>query len=296
MKQRKIIWITLGFLLIIGVSCNLMSIISQSDDEPEVAEALTEIETQLTEMVEADEQAPTEASVPTDMPQPTSTPEPTTPPLPSSTPAPTMTAVPSNSGLITEKDYYTEFETNDGWYDFYVSPDARPEYELEYTGEGVDVFVETPNTYVYMMQEDLWYDRGDDLYLETEIATVSGPYDNNLALVFRVTDAGWYEFAIRTNGYWDFWSYDANDETYDQLDHGGSWSINMKHKTNVIGLLAKGDKFTIFINGTETKDVYNDKYTEGSVGLAVSSLEVGEVMFEVKNFGAVNDLSIAGFD
>ena len=296
MKQRKFILIMLGVLLMIGISCNLTNIVSQSEDEPEAAEALSDIEAQLTEMAIEDEQEPTETSAPTELPQPTNTPEPTTPPRPSNTHAPTITASPSNSGLITEKDYYTEFETSDGWYDFYISPEAHPEYDLEYTGAGVDVFVETPNTYVYMLQEDLWYDRGDDLYLETEIATVSGPYDNNLALVFRVTEDGWYEFAIRTNGYWDFYSYDANDESYEYLDGGGSWSINMKHKTNVIGLLAQEDKFTIFINGTETKDVYNDQYTEGSVGLAVSSLEVGEVMFEVRNFGAVNDLSLAGFD
>jgi len=296
MKQRKFILIMLGFLLIIGVSCTLTDIISHSDNEPEAAEALTEIEVQLTGMAIEDEQEAAETSVPTKLPQATNTPEPTKPPLPTNTPAPTITVAPSNSGLITEKDYYTEFETDDGWYDFYISPEAHPEYDLEYTGAGVDVFVETPNTYVYMLQEDLWYDRGDDLYLEAEIATVSGPYDNNLALIFRVTESGWYEFAIRTNGYWDFWSYDANDKSYKYLDGGGSWSINMKHKTNSIGLLAQGDKFTIFINGTETKDIYNDQYTEGSVGLAVSSLEVGEVMFEVRNFGAVNDLSLAGFD
>ena len=71
MKHRKFILIMLGFLLIIGVSCTLTDIISHSDNEPEAAEALTEIEVQLTEMAIEDEQEAAETSAPTKLPQAT---------------------------------------------------------------------------------------------------------------------------------------------------------------------------------------------------------------------------------
>jgi len=155
--------------------------------------------------------------------------------------------------------------------------------------------IETPNTYVYNIQDDLWYYEDEPVYVEAEISTVSGVYDNNLGVVCRVTEDGWYEFMIRTNGYWDFWRYDEEDG-YINLGYGGSWSINMKHKTNVVGMLCDGDEFTLYINGTETKTYIDDTFSEGQTGYSVGTLEYGEVEFEAYSFTSVNDLSLVNLD
>lgn len=295
---RSLLIALVGVLLVFGLACNLTNIIQKPDEQADTQEEsdLTELELQLTESIKETEDAQEAEEA-----EPTNTPEPSRTPLPTNTPAPTNTSRPvytptlANPGLITEKDYYTEFQSLAGWFDFYIADNARPEYEVDMTDRGMSINVDTSDTYVYLIQEDLWYDEGESVYVEVEISTLEGVYDNNLGVACRVSEDGWYEFDIRTNGYWDFYRYD-DDGGYTYLDGGGSWNINMKHDTNVIGMLCHGDTFTIYINGVETKDVHDKKYVEGGTGFTVATLEYGGLDFIIHSFTSVNDLSLVGLE
>ncbi|NSW53422.1 MAG: hypothetical protein HPY85_13030 [Anaerolineae bacterium] len=299
MNRNKTHWLMiLALLLLFAMACNLSNILPKPQEEaPQEDDEVSQLELKLTisalETDQAAEPEEEEEAAPTTAPEPTRTPQPSLTPAPTNTPAPVYTPTLANPGLITENDYYTEFQDLTGWYDFYVSPGARPEYEVTLDNRGMNIYVKTGDTYVYAIQEDLWYYPGEPVYVETEISTLEGAYDNNLGVVCRVNEFGWYEFLIRTNGYWDFYRYDE-DQGYTYLGDGGSWNINMKHETNVVGMLCDGDEFTIYINGVETKTIIDDKFAEGGVGLNVGTLEYGGLDFIVHNFTAVNDLSLVG--
>ena len=293
MKKKTIIIVLLSVLLLTAMSCMLTDLIGGGNDEPEEDEAISSLSATLTAVsaqIEQQEEEEEELQ-PMETAVPTNTPLPTAPPLPTNTPMPTYTPVPSNPGMITELDYHTDFSFSDGWYDYYISPINYPEYTIDFGAGRARVTIETEDTYVYMVQEDLYYYEGEAVYVETTISANEGAYNNNLGVICRVSEEGWYEFLIRSNGYWDFYIYESG-EGYTVLDTGGSWNIKMKHEENTVGMLCDGDKFTVYINGVETKVVRNNTLLEGSVGLNVGTLEWGGVEFDVKNFIAVNDLSL----
>ena len=293
MKKKNILVLLSVLLLITAMACNITNLFSSDTDEAEealsdLAIALTESakENQAQEKPVEDQQEEIEQK-PTDPPPPTNTPAPTNTPSPTNTPEPMF----SNPGMITEKDYATDFSFSEGWYDFYISPETRPDYSLTYEGDQAVLRVETKDTYVYMIQDDLYYYEGEPVYVEATIEVTDGPYDNNLGVVCRVSDEGWYEYLIRSGGNWELYLYDS-DDGYKWLDTGATYAINMKHAENTIGMLCDGDEITLFVNGENVKTVYNDEMDEGTVGLNVGTLEYGGSVFEIKSFYAINDMSM----
>jgi hypothetical protein len=294
--SKKIILLILALLLLTAMACNITNLLGFGKDKPEeedpdeivseLAVALTAAAAENDANEQEQEQEPVQQE---EQPAPTNTPWPTNTPLPTAPPLPTATPIPSNPGMITDKDYYTDFTFNDGWFDYYTNGAG---YDLDYTGREALITVNNDYTYVYLFQEDLYYYPGEAVYVETTIEVADGPYNNNLGVTCRVTEEGWYEFLIRTNGYWDLYIYDIEDEAYRALDTGGSWDIKMKHAENTIGMLCDGNQMTLYINGNEVKTVRNDEWDEGGVGLNVGTLEYGGSEFEVKSFTAVNDLSL----
>lgn len=240
----------------------------------------------------------TDTPVPTDTPEPTETPVPTettTPTntlVPTNTPKPTKTATPTPYGYLSPKDYITDFSAGDGWYDFYLSPlNARPDYDVIYTGKEAEVSIETKQTYVYLIQDDLWYEEGEAVYVEATINVTDGPYDNHMSVVCRYTNDGWYEFSIRSGGNWELFTHDTEDG-YKWLDTGATYTINMRHDENTIGMLCDGEELTLFINGERIKTVNDRTRDEGGVGVSVKTIGSGGSVYEIVSFYAVNDLSL----
>ncbi|MEE4194082.1 MAG: hypothetical protein V2J07_02680 [Anaerolineae bacterium] len=294
MKKNSIL-VVFTVLLVTAMACNITNLFSgNGQEEDQVDEVLSDLAIALTEAaaVEEEEEAPQQEEAPqNNQPEPTTPPLPTNTPFPTNTPAPTNTPEPvySNPGMITEKDYVTDFSFNDGWFDYYTNGAG---YDVNYTGDAALINIRNDYTYVYLFQEDLYYYPGEAVYVETTIEVNDGAYNNNLGVTCRVTDEGWYEFLIRTNGYWDLYIFDVDSSQYQHLDTGGSWDINMKYAENTIGMLCDGDEMTLYINGVKVKTVRNDVWDEGGVGLNVGTLEYGGSEFEVKSFYAINDMSM----
>lgn len=302
MKKKRRMALLLAVLLCAALACSLMDILigPQTQPKPEPKETLSELAVARTEaalLQQREEEQAEEDTVAQEeqvpQPEPSETPLPTFTPQPTFTPRPTYTPTPANPGLITDLDYHTDFTIHQGWSDFRINDSSisHPSYTVNFENGRARINVDTSYTYVYLVQEDLWYRDGERVYVEVTIQTNEGAFNNNLGVVCRYSDNGWYEFLVRANGYWDFYTFDQ-ENGYKQLDMGGSMNINMQHKENTVGLLCDRDTFTLYINGHKTKTIRDTTFNSGGVGINVGTLEWGEVQFDVKSFTAVNDLSL----
>jgi hypothetical protein len=106
--------------------------------------------------------------------------------------------------------------------------------------------------------------------------------NNNVSLICRATEEGWYEFSIANNGLWWIYAYDGRDSTYSQLANGGSNAIKMGKDVNEYTILCSGSTLALYINRVEahTMTETNFKFREGQVGIGVSSFNSLPIVVE----------------
>jgi hypothetical protein len=171
--------------------------------------------------------------------------------------------------------YRTDFEDSEDWTTYSTHVNSPDNYEA-YTENGF-LYLQANSRHmtVYAIYENLYLGRGDhDVRLEVSVETVAGPNTNNISLVCRYTDEGWYEFSMGSNGLWQIWKYTESDG-YNRLANGGSNEIKMKlYKTNVIAATCIGDKFTLYINGVETHTITDLQFRQGQVGVSISTFDI----------------------
>ncbi len=179
------------------------------------------------------------------------------------------------SGFYTE-----EFDRSlDDWSYFFM---LGSEYENDvdiYTENGRLSFnIDHSNVYAYLTYDAYYY---GDVRLDVE-AENKGMNTNNVSLICRYGDSGWYEFNIANSGLWNIYRFDVDRNDYIELYSGGSNLINMGKDTNTYTAICQGDNLTLGINGTEVKTVRDKNLKEGLIGLSVSSFDVTpiEVDFE----------------
>jgi hypothetical protein len=96
---------------------------------------------------------------------------------------------------------------------------------------------------------------------------------NNVSLTCRISDDGWYEWSVRSDGLWDL--YAVTDE-YHPLTNGGVNFLKQGKDVNEYAMICKDKQISMFINGRELKQspFTETKYglREGTVGFNISSL------------------------
>jgi hypothetical protein len=110
-----------------------------------------------------------------------------------------------------------------------------------------------------------------------------GTSNNNVNIVCRYSDEGWYEIAIANNG--KFWLYaiDGVKKTYAKLADGGSNKIKTGKDINEYTFICKDRNLKLLINGVETR-IYTDNqyvFRKGKVGIGLSSFKDTPVKIEV---------------
>jgi hypothetical protein len=145
-----------------------------------------------------------------------------------------------------------------------------------YADNGQMVFdLEGENIFAYLSYDD-WY------YQDVGVSALAENMGNNanmISLLCRYySDQGWYEINIGSDGLWDIYRYDANISEYTRLYNGGSTNINMGTQQNEFTMTCIGDQISLYINGALTKTVRDSKYTEGFVGIGVSSFDIYPVI------------------
>ncbi|HXF85909.1 MAG TPA: hypothetical protein VNK49_11035 [Anaerolineales bacterium] len=226
----------------------------------------------------------------TQPPQPPTQPpvqQPTQPPQEQPTPLPPteeQTEAPAAEAFFTE-----EFDTNDNW-TYFVVDGSRSEI----TDEDIptmDLFTENSlltfdlrgnNLWVYVTYDPFEY---EDVRIDAHVIN-RGVNNNNVSLICRYTDSGWYEFNIANNGlYWIFAaSVDASGKvSYGLVYNGGSNDIKAGKATNDYTAICKGRTLSLFINGREARTVTDNKYalSSGKVGVSVSSFDTLPVTVDI---------------
>lgn len=219
--------------------------------------------------------APTATPAPTDTPAPTNTPLPPTntppPPAtdtpvpPTATPRPTATPTPGPGDVI----YKTEFDDATGWSSLTLQDGGK--FTAESRNGKLYVEVNSKDTYAYVFSDiDFGY---SDVQIKADVETVSGPNRNNISLVCRATDNGWYEFNIFSGGLYNILRFDSG-KGWTALATGGSKAINLQKAKNNLVAICQGNQLTFIINDTKVASVRDSTYTGGVVGVSVSTFDI----------------------
>lgn len=116
----------------------------------------------------------------------------------------------------------------------------------------------------------------DDVTIEVQ-AENFGNNENNVTLICRYSDRGWYEATISNNGlytiYFGKWDNNGATASYAKIADGGSTNIKAGREINTYALTCKGNTLTLTINGKEIKRVDEKQrgLREGQIGVGVSS-------------------------
>ncbi len=177
--------------------------------------------------------------------------------------------------------YVEEFDpdgvTADNWYWFTTSGNEN-QFDL-YTEYGKLVFdINGYDLYTYYVYDPYFY---TDVRLDTSVEN-RGKNTNNVSLLCRASDEGWYEFSIANDGLWWIWAYDGVDGLYTSLANGGSTAVNMGKGVNEFTISCFDDTLALYINGVETHVMTekNFSFREGQVGVGVSSFDVLPIIVE----------------
>lgn len=178
-----------------------------------------------------------------------------------------------------------EFDSDPQWY-YEVIEDNGGKSDPENISISFDdslmIFdIPDPFLYAYYIYEGYEY---EDVRVEVKVEN-RGVNSQQVSLVCRVGDDGWYEWAVQSDGLWYLFAVSGG---YSRLTNGGSNDINQGKDVNEYAMTCKGDEISFFINGEEQKgSPYIDrKYglRSGSVGFSISSLRAVPVKIEVDSF------------
>ena len=198
--------------------------------------------------------------------------------LPDGTPAPRSMLGPKNTG---DAWVTTDFDTAEDWYAFSL------ESEGEYT-VGLDrgvLYLELPGTFenVYVFHETPL--DASDVRLEAVVENVSPVTANNISLVCRAGEGGWYEFSINSGGFWHIWK--LADGQFTELATGATKVINQKRARNVITAACIGSELTLYVNYRKVGSTKDRAFQDGGqVGIGVSSFAIPGVAVDIDRFSA----------
>jgi hypothetical protein len=230
--------------------------------------------------------------VPTDTPAPTATetepptatvtPSPVPPTAtatrvpPTKTPRPTATPTPGPGDVV----YAPVFETDwKRWDYFYFGTD---DFVLDSDNEVFTFDIDGEDTWVYAVYLGAF--DYTDVQIDADVTVVSGPNRNNLSLICRQSDLGWYEFNVLSGGLWTINKYDETLEAYRELASGGSTAIKMGQNENHLTATCVGDTLTFFINDVKVGSAKDGALVEGSFGMSASTFDIGKLNVRFRDF------------
>ncbi len=182
--------------------------------------------------------------------------------------------------------YFTEEFDQDPQWGFYVVQDdsnSDPNKATYSFKSGRMVFdIPDPWLYAYYIYEAFTYQNTQlDIIVENR-----GVNSQQVSMVCRLSDEGWYEWAVQSDGLW--YLFFADGSSYITIANGGSTAIKQGKSVNQYTFACNDEKLSFAINGIEPKgSPYTErKYAlrEGSVGFAISSLRAIPVKVEVDAF------------
>ncbi|MGB8980504.1 MAG: hypothetical protein WCC12_01385 [Anaerolineales bacterium] len=188
--------------------------------------------------------------------------------------------------LVAEDFFTEEFDQDPGsmWEATIIGPGADDFADQVKTDFGNSKMrVELPEDDLYFYYTYLGYTY-EDVRLDLR-ADNRGVNTNNVSLICRLSDDGWYEWSVGSGGDWYLY---AHTDKYNLIGSGGTTYLKQGKEVNEYALACNGKKISMFINGQEIKlsPVTDNKYglRDGAVAFNISSLNVTPVIVEVDWF------------
>jgi hypothetical protein len=212
--------------------------------------------------------------------QPPPVEEPTQPPAPEPTEPPAPTAT-----VVEQSEYFTEeFDQDPGW-DFFLTSGDEDKVTTSFEDSKMIFELEDTDIYAYYLYEDQEY---DDVRIDLR-AENRGRNNNNVSLVCRASEDGWYEFSTEGGGVWYLYGVTVNDQdqaVYNVINNGGALALKQGKETNDYAMVCNGSEITLFINDKEIIKVSDNDYghSDGYVGFNISSLNVTPIIVDVDWF------------
>jgi hypothetical protein len=171
------------------------------------------------------------------------------------------------------QDYFTEEFDGDisNWSYFISKNDSKADDSgsQPITDNGYLVFDLAKNLNVYTVYDPMNY---EDVRVDVRVDN-RGTNNNNINLVCRLSDEGWYEVSVANNGLFWFWAFDGKKQAYVKLADGGSNKIRSGKETNEYTLVCSGRIIKLAINGVDTKAFTDNQFVfrSGQIGVGLSS-------------------------
>lgn len=177
--------------------------------------------------------------------------------------------------------YSTEFDGDlDDWV-FFLTRGEDAGFVAEAVNGTLRVEIEDKDTWIYFLYDVYEF---TDVRIDTEAENL-GRNNNNVSLICRESDDGWYEFNIANNGeYTILWYDDVSENDYVLLYSGGSTLIKMGKDVNEYTAICEGDELTLGINGVEVRTVAHKNLKSGRVGISLASFNVTPIIVEFDYF------------
>lgn len=226
---------------------------------------------------------PTDVPPSTDVAPPTDVPAPTSPPPTDLPPTDSASSGFSEDGSV----YFTDFdvfeEEEDAWYVYTI---GGSNWGASVDSGFLTAVLDAPNETLYIINNYIDMARGDaDVAVEIGFDNI-GLRGNNISVVCRYTDSGWYEFSLGSDGLWYMWMYQGG--AYSLLANGGISGYDWKITAHTLTAACVGDYLTFAIDGVIPRgaEVTNSSLREGGVGFSISTFENGGVEVEFDYFYA----------
>ena len=209
-----------------------------------------------------------EAPAPTPMP-PTATLEPSRP-EPTSLPTPTVTLPPPSFS-----DDFNKGLSN--YWAYFLALGEKNDVDISAQGEHLRFTITDYDTYAYLIYELQKY---EDVRIDTEV-TNQGSNNNNVGLVCRFSENGWYEFNISSSGVYSIYAFDNNE--YRLIRNGGSHLIHIDKDSNQYSVECIGEELTLYINDEKIWSGNDSTFKSGMVGISASTKDYQPVKVDFEN-------------
>ena len=195
------------------------------------------------------------------------------------TPGPHATRTPKPAADVIFSDDFSS-KTKGGW-----TTKTGSSYSATIAGGQLSIQIKKP-------QWLAWVNNGqtaDDYMLDVDTQYADGESDGEYGVILRLAPSGrddvqFYIFGITPAGVYYFALYDAGDWTM-LVDATFSDAINTElGDVNHVRVVAKGDTFTLFINGEQVDEVTDDTITEGLYALYAGAGDSGDMTAAFDNF------------
>lgn len=201
--------------------------------------------------------------------------EPTQTAEPTETVEPTETAAPSETSQPSPQQFFTEdFDSDSGYWDLNIvknNDTSDPTKAMAGIKDGIfDFAIDGKFLTIYSFYTPFEYDNVKiDVKFENR-----GTNNNQVNIICRATEDGWYEFSISSGGLYKIYAIEPG-KGYRKLQDGGSTKIKPGKEFNEYVVICNDRTLSLYVNGTETRVFEENEYVfeKGLVGIGLSSFD-----------------------